>query len=57
MRRDGQVERSWPSIASGRQQSSIIRALGKLPPLALDPARGRFAVAQDNGIHVVALTT
>jgi hypothetical protein len=52
----GAVVRSWPELSSGRQTSSIIWGLKEgRPPLALDPAHARFAVADGEGITVVQL--
>jgi len=52
----GAVIEEWPDLATGHQLSSIIRALDPLPPLALDPAGRRFAVATDEEVVVVSLT-
>ena len=53
---DGAVEHTWPAISSGTELSSI--TWGRpVPPLALDPAKARFAIAQEHGIHVVSLGT
>ncbi|WNG33682.1 hypothetical protein F0U61_08595 [Archangium violaceum] len=49
----GRVVEQWPELNTGRQGSSIIRHLPPLPPLALDPAGRRFAVATDKSIEVV----
>ena len=50
----GAVVLRWPDLASGEEMSSI--ASGKpRPVVATDPAGARFAVADDRGIHVVAL--
>ncbi|MBY0397823.1 MAG: hypothetical protein K2X91_15320, partial [Thermoleophilia bacterium] len=51
----GRVVARWPDLASGRQLSSILRGGPTPPPLALDPERGRFAVADDRRIAVVTL--
>jgi hypothetical protein len=51
---DGAVEHAWPAISSGTQLSSIC-CPDPLPPLSLDPANSRFAVAQEDGIHVISL--
>jgi hypothetical protein len=43
-------------VSSGTQASSICGYLKTQPPqLALDPARGRFAVASDERITIVEL--
>ena len=50
----GRVLHRWPDLKTGHQNSSIL--LGQqdpLPPLALDPTRRRFAVADDETITVV----
>lgn len=52
----GRVVEQWPELATGKQASSIIRHLDRLPPLALDPARARFAVGTEKGIEVVQLS-
>jgi len=52
---DGHVEYEWPSIDSGLQTSSIVEQIPPPPPMAFDPARRRFAIAQDDGIHVIEL--
>lgn len=49
----GRVVRRWPALKSGRQDSSLSFQAGPLPPLALDAAGGRFAVADEKAIHVV----
>lgn len=49
----GRVVERWPELDTGCQASSIIHHLPRLPPLALDPERGRFAVGTDKGIEVV----
>lgn len=51
---DGEILQEWPNIPSGKQLSSIIRDY-RPPPMALDPANRRFAVVQDDKIHVVTL--
>ena len=54
---DGLVEFALPWIGSGVQLSSILHSPSNLPPpLALDPERRRFAVAQGDGVHVVTIT-
>ena len=49
----GRVVERWPELNTGAQCSSIIRHLPPLPPMALDPERGRFAVGTDKGIEVL----
>jgi hypothetical protein len=51
---DGQVVWRVNELKTGRQDSSIIWS-SPLPPLALDPANGRFAVAAEDNIQVVKL--
>jgi hypothetical protein len=51
----GEVVHRWPEIHSGRQNSSIISNVVPLPPIALDPANKRFAVAAPEKITVVQL--
>ena len=51
---DGEILEEWPNIPSGTQVSSIIRDY-KPPPMALDSVNRRFAVAEDDKIHVVTL--
>ncbi len=51
--RNGELVHEWPHLRSGKQNCSIIRGLDPLPPLALDPANGRFALVQDEHIHVI----
>ena len=54
---DGTVEHAWPALFSGEQTSSIHGSGGTpLPAMAFDPAHGRFAIAQSDGIHVVTVT-
>lgn len=51
----GKVVHRWPELNTGKQNSCIIRHLDKIPPLALDPERMRFAVADQEGITVIQL--
>jgi hypothetical protein len=51
----GDVLAEWPDLPSGKQASSIIRHIDPPPPLALDPANRRFAVAVGAEIVVVNL--
>jgi hypothetical protein len=50
----GEVLREWPDLSSGTQVSSILWNK-PVPPLALDRERRRFAVADDEAIHVVEI--
>jgi hypothetical protein len=52
----GQIVAQWPDLRSGKQESSVIADVGLIPPLALDPAGGRFAVASEDAIAVIQLT-
>lgn len=51
----GRVIWRMRELKTGKQASSIIDPREALPPLALDPAGGRFAVATEEGIRVVKL--
>ncbi len=51
----GQVITRWPDLSTGNQNGSISQNLDQLPPLALDPANKRFAVADGEQITVVQL--
>ena len=51
---NGEILEEWPDIPSGIQVSSIIRDY-RPPPMALDSVNRRFAVAEDDRIHVVTL--
>jgi hypothetical protein len=51
----GKAILSWPELNSGKQNSSIIWHQGQPPPLALDPAGKRFAVADTDAITVIQL--
>jgi hypothetical protein len=51
----GTTEMAWDDLNSGHQTSSIVWHRPPDPPLALDPARSRFAVADSDGITVVEL--
>ncbi len=50
----GKIVHEWTDIDSGEAVSSIVRRLPR-PPLALDPARARFAVAGKQGIDVITI--
>jgi hypothetical protein len=51
----GKVIQSWPEVNSGKQNSSIIWHHEQPPPMALDPAGKRFAVAGTDAITVIQL--
>lgn len=51
----GKVIQSWPELNSGKQISSIWHPQTAPPPLALDAAGKRFAVAEPGGITVIQL--
>lgn len=51
----GKVVHEWPGLKSGQQDSSIIRNENEIPPLALDPAHKRFAIADEKQITVIQL--
>lgn len=52
--RNGEVVHRWTEIKSGKQFSSII-GQDPVPPIALDPAHCRFAVADSEEIRVVQI--
>ncbi|MFT3687237.1 MAG: hypothetical protein QM783_20330 [Phycisphaerales bacterium] len=52
----GEVLHRWPDINSGERCGCITGYLGKLPHIALDPIRKRFAVATDTRLDVVQFT-
>jgi hypothetical protein len=52
----GEVVREWKELETGTQTSSICHHVSpSIPPMALDPMRRRFAVADSDAIHVVTL--
>jgi len=51
---DGVVLKEWPHIYTGKQTSSIIHHIESLPPIAIDRENLRFAVADENAIHVIS---
>jgi hypothetical protein len=51
----GRIVARWPMLATGTQTSSIIHHIEPPPPLALDPANLRFAVAGPDEITVIEL--
>lgn len=51
----GEIVHSWSDLSSGQQMSSVIWGGVQLPPLALDPEHGRFAVADPEKITIVQI--
>jgi hypothetical protein len=53
--RTGAITAQWPDLRTGRQMSSITWRLqdDRTPPLAVDSARLRFALADDAGVTVI----
>ncbi len=51
----GKVLHHWTELKSGKQRSSILWTTEPIPPLALDSANHRFAVASETAIHVVQI--
>lgn len=49
----GAVVQRWPDLHTGTQRSSIAMGAKGQPPIALDAARQRFAVATDDAIHII----
>lgn len=54
--RTGAVLDRWETITSGKQTSSIILNDVPIPPIAVDVAHRRFAVAEDSCVYVVQLS-
>ena len=52
--RTGAILKTWPHIASGLQECAIINEPDINPPMALDPARKRCAIADKEKITVLA---
>jgi WD40 repeat protein len=52
--RTGEILKEWKEISSGKQNSSINVQNEKYPPTAIDIERKRFAIADENFIHVVS---
>jgi hypothetical protein len=53
---DGRVVEEWSELSCGRQIGSIhVPGAESPPPMAFDPANRRFALVQDDGIHVIEL--
>jgi hypothetical protein len=52
----GEILHRWSEISTGRQNSSIIYHIDRVPPIALDPLNRRFAVADSENITVVQLS-
>ncbi|MDR2986583.1 MAG: hypothetical protein LBV34_17265, partial [Nocardiopsaceae bacterium] len=53
----GEVIDAWPDLATGTQTSSILQNQQPVPPIAVDAANSRFAVAGDNSVNVIQLPT
>jgi hypothetical protein len=51
----GAVMDAWPDLATGTQTSSILLNQQPVPPVAVDAANSRFAVASDNTVTVIQL--
>jgi hypothetical protein len=52
----GEIVQAWEDLATGMQTSSVCQdVIESVPPMALDPVRRRFAVADPEAIHVVVL--
>lgn len=51
----GHIVHRWPGLYTGKQESAIVFSGSDIPPLALDPANSRFAVADKDGITVVEI--
>src|SRR5207249_4053150 len=51
----GRVLHRWTELNSGKQNSSIIWHQEPIPPLALDPANRRFAVADKEAITIITI--
>ncbi|MDQ3750350.1 MAG: hypothetical protein M3367_15255 [Acidobacteriota bacterium] len=52
--RTGEILKKWKEISSGKQNSSINVQNEKCPPTAIDIERKRFAIADEDFIHVVS---
>ena len=50
----GEILYEWRNLLTGKQNSSIIWHIEKLPPLAIDTMNQRFAVADAQGITIVS---
>jgi hypothetical protein len=51
----GMVMDAWPDLATGTQTSSILPDQQPVPPVAVDAAHSRFAVASENTVTVIQL--
>ncbi len=51
----GEIVARWPDLETENHYGSIDTGLSKMPPLALDPANKRFAVADAEKITVIQL--
>lgn len=52
-RQSGAVLKTWPHVASGLQECAIVHEASLNPPIALDPARKRCAIADKEKITVL----
>jgi hypothetical protein len=50
----GEILYEWRNLLTGKQNSSIIWHIEKLPPLAIDTINRRFAIADTQGITMVS---
>lgn len=48
----GEVLCRWEDVPSGKQDSSIIHQIDRVPPMALDPKNNRFAIASEERLIV-----
>lgn len=53
----GEVVKRWENLNTGLQNSSIIHHIPRVPPIACDIKNRRFAVAGEDNITVVTLTS
>jgi hypothetical protein len=51
----GRLVTDWPGLNTGTQTSSIIRHEQLVPPIAIDAANNRFAVASGHAVNIVQL--
>ena len=53
--KSGEIISRLPNVSSGKQTSSIVHHIDELPPIAMDEVGKRFAIADPDGITVVAI--